>query len=1361
MSESRCFNLGIEYGRIETLLKRRFSLIFTIALFSVFILLFFGATCEGADLTLNHSSGIWIDAEIPSTGHVTGLNTNEIRWGTALPGGERSGYRFDGSDDETFGPGEDFLLGDFWHFNWPIWPPAITWAELKVTLHFIDPPILPDPTFTFRFDHEETPNDPPCAYQSDTPCADRVTFPDDIADETFEIDGVFYTLQIVGFVNAYPSGDPVDEFITQENQNNSAYLVGRILVCAPDISIEKLTNGEDADDAPGPHIPVGDPVEWTYEVQNTGNVSLTGIIVVDDNGTPDDSIDDVTICSGITLDPGHSHTFTASDTAVAGQYGNIATATGNYSVHTYNDTDPSHYFGSDCANYHIEYLGAYFDGTNTNFSYNVSADSPPAVSHWVLALDSCIEEADIVSATENWKFGTDPTTGLRGIKFDDLEIEAGESQEFFFVLAGYWPEGDTEAAIKAGTLICYNNTTGPVCTADILIVKTADYGPCPDKPVPGPGTKITYTINVTNKGNVNLTDVNVTDIRLGLIQEHFSDKLEPGYYVNKSYTYTVKEGDICDNITNTAIANSTDPFGYNVNDSDSWCVPITYNASLNVTKTANFGPCSDPSAPKAKPGDSIVYTINVSNDGNVTLRWVNITDSKLGLTNYDMGTLTPGTYNETTFTYDVTESDMCNDIDNTVDAQATDRCGNGVTDSASWCVPTDYIATLNVTKTADYNFGGSPKPGDIITYTINVTNLGNVNLTDVNVVDSLIGTLTDPSGDDNGDGCLNLTETWTYTGTYTVKDVDLCGGWINNTVTANATDPCTNPLEAEANHSIPIMYICAGFGVNKEADYGPSPDGKVAKPGDIINYTITVYPDYVFNLTDVNVVDSLIDLTGPEGDVNDDQYLNTTEIWNYTGNYTVTDNDVCSTIENTVTANATDPCGNVLDDTSANWYVPTTSTPVLNVTKTADYGPCPDGKAARFGDNVTYTITVLNDGDVNLTDVVVTDPKLDLDRLLFSGNLEPGTNVEKTFEYTVKLADLNLDTMNNTVVANSTDPCGNDVNDTGSWCIPIEYEPDVNKTALQKSVERGDEITYIIEVHNMLGRHNVIVRDAFYRHVEFVSASPMPDSGGVWRFDTVDIDPLVITLVVKVPETQDFEFGMGSGISGEGFVNVADDYSTTLQPYDIKNCVYVTSDETGSEVFSDCEHVTVGGDLGTELSTREHGSGDYESDEQIKMLTENKSIEMKKDVTAEYKPTTLGLYRNRSITYDTKWTEKARAKNRITGATMYEAYHYATSLDRNSYIKLDKNGSTMVVDSEFEGMGHIGILKKGDNRSTVGDTPLFESREDYTGSFRIYERVDEYGSSVVSDKSTTGTGLVAVEKRVKDTQKTYESGTGS
>ena len=52
----------------------------------------------------------------------------------------------------------------------------------------------------------------------------------------------------------------------------------------PSITIEKSTNGADADAPPGPFVPLGDPVDWTYDVTNTGNVTLSQIDVTDDQG---------------------------------------------------------------------------------------------------------------------------------------------------------------------------------------------------------------------------------------------------------------------------------------------------------------------------------------------------------------------------------------------------------------------------------------------------------------------------------------------------------------------------------------------------------------------------------------------------------------------------------------------------------------------------------------------------------------------------------------------------------------------------------------------------------------------------------------------------------------------------------------------------------------------------------------------------------------------------------------------------------------------------------------------------------------------------------------------------------------------
>ena len=110
----------------------------------------------------------------------------------------------------------------------------------------------------------------------------------------------------------------------------------------PAIDIEKATNGQDADNPTGPSIPAGDPVLWTYEVTNTGNVDLDNVVVTDDQGV-------VVDCPQDTLDIGQSMTCTGDGIADPGQYANVSTVTGVApDGTTVDDMDPSHYFGEEC-----------------------------------------------------------------------------------------------------------------------------------------------------------------------------------------------------------------------------------------------------------------------------------------------------------------------------------------------------------------------------------------------------------------------------------------------------------------------------------------------------------------------------------------------------------------------------------------------------------------------------------------------------------------------------------------------------------------------------------------------------------------------------------------------------------------------------------------------------------------------------------------------------------------------------------------------------------------------------------------------------------------------------------------------------
>src|SRR5690606_39311812 len=48
---------------------------------------------------------------------------------------------------------------------------------------------------------------------------------------------------------------------------------------------------------------------------------------------------------------------------------------------------------------------------------------------------------------------------------------------------------------------------------------------------------------------------------------------------------------------------------------------------------------------------------------------------------------------------------------------------------------------------------------------------------------------TGPTGDTDNDGELDVTETWTYTGSYTITQVDIDAGQVTNQATAQGTAP--------------------------------------------------------------------------------------------------------------------------------------------------------------------------------------------------------------------------------------------------------------------------------------------------------------------------------------------------------------------------------------------------------------------------------------------------------------------------------------------------------------------------------------------------------------------------------------------
>ena len=296
---------------------------------------------QNDEIILSSISGIWTSIT-GGSGH-EGQNTNEIRWGTVGSGNQKSGLRFDGSEDQSFNTEESFYLGTLTHMNWPIGHgTGASKAKLKVTLNFTKPTgvISEDKIeLSYDFNIEETPNSAgscPSWQKSSTPCDDKITFPSSFGEKRFEYNGKAYTLKIEGFVNNYPAGTPVSEFITEESKDNCAYLVGKLtseVLPNPAISIIKKTNGEDigsADEAK--ELEIGSTVNWTYLVTNIGDVALSNINITDSPATTITCYSDETYTTALSspyaLTSGQSMYCKASGQATAGLYKNTAKVVG-------------------------------------------------------------------------------------------------------------------------------------------------------------------------------------------------------------------------------------------------------------------------------------------------------------------------------------------------------------------------------------------------------------------------------------------------------------------------------------------------------------------------------------------------------------------------------------------------------------------------------------------------------------------------------------------------------------------------------------------------------------------------------------------------------------------------------------------------------------------------------------------------------------------------------------------------------------------------------------------------------------------------------------------------------------------------
>jgi len=722
----------------------------------------------------------------------------------------------------------------------------------------------------------------------------------------------------------------------------------------PSINIEKFTNGEDADTATGPKVLVGNPINWRFEVKNTGPFALKDVIVTDTvpSGsalvTPQYVSGDEDPRDYI-LAPGETWIYEASGTATLGQYSNTAKVTAEIvnvkgkkpASTTAMDEDMSHYIGIN---------PPMIDVTKTANPTSISETGGDVT--FTITVKNVGEETVELTSVEDSVFGT--------INLDDFDVKSLSSGEIatysfteFMKNEPSTPHQNTVTVIakNADGLEATDSDDASVAFTDvtpsILVTKTAD-----PTSVPETGGYVTFTVTVENNGTETVDLFSSNDDVYGNININLFDKTTLAVDDIASYSFTEwVSGDVSELHKNTVTVTAKDNDGTSVTKSDYAEVTFTdVIPSIIVTKTAD--PILVP-----ETGADVTFTINVKNTSKESVTLTEASDSvftEYDVSDFDKTQLYPNEIATLSFTKWVTGDSEKPHV-NLFTVKAKDNEDNQAQDDDDATVTfVDVITMIQVIKTA--NPTSVPETGGEVTFTVEVQNIGTEPVTLTKAIDTEFGTFDIDEFDDltlEVGQKTNLSFSRFVNGEPTTQH--------ENFFTVTAEDGSETEVSDSDNAIVIFTDILPSVEVTKTAE--PT---FVPETGSDVDYTVTIKntsTEYLeidsVNDTMVSGIASELYPTLPNG-------LNPGET--YTGTYTVyVDGKYPGSKDNTFTATLKDNDGNS-DTDSANATVTFTANgPAISITKTTS------SSSIRAGNTVTWTYVVTNTGNVDLLNIEVTD----------------------------------------------------------------------------------------------------------------------------------------------------------------------------------------------------------------------------------------------------------------------------------------------------------------------------------------------------------------------------------------------------
>lgn len=493
------------------------------------------------------------------------------------------------------------------------------------------------------------------------------------------------------------------------------------------------------------------------------------------------------------------------------------------------------------------------------------------------------------------------------------------------------------------------------------------------------GTKLTYTFKVTNAGNVNIGNISINDKLSGVSAIKMTyptgdGVLAPGATATGTATYSLTDSDIArQGVTNTAQASGTDAHGGRLSKTSTVSTKIERIGKLETVKSVD---AKSLTGDRAKAGTALTYTVTVRNTGNVTLRNITCDDSmkEIGKITLNRTELAPGAVASGTATHTVTQADVdAGTVVNSASSSADSPDASKVVSNRSTVSTSiESLPQLTVAKTAGRTHisADEERVGEVIPYSLTVSNTGNVTVSGIELEDELAAKSLKVDWGGNASHTLAPGQSVPASANYAISDTDVDRGIVENTAQAVGKVPNGSSVKSNvAKAATTIEKAEPALALVKTGTEQVTGDD--VKPGHEVEFDFELENIGNTTLKGISVKDALRGI----GDIElERDELAAGEKMSGKATYRLTQDDIdAGFVKNSAIARSKTPTDVDVKSNESFHTVTIVGSPSLSIVKKVDRESVNGTKSELRQSELTYAFTVTNTGTTTVSNIEIDD----------------------------------------------------------------------------------------------------------------------------------------------------------------------------------------------------------------------------------------------------------------------------------------------------------------------------------------------------------------------------------------------------